>query len=247
LFDDKEKQVTRTHDVFYSNENPVAPPKDSFIKVANLIEIYLSDKKKGGGLKIVDMGCATGSFVNYLSLRFPTNNVIGYEYLQRLIDVGRKHFPTIELVQGSILDKSCMQENSVDVISVLGVISIFDEIESILQNLISWVKPGGKVFIHGMFNPLNVDVYVKYQLSENFRSSQYESGWNIISQKTISNLLLKNGASKIKFHPFELTLDLNRKLDDPLRSWTETLADGSRQIVNGTCLKQPQYILEFDV
>jgi hypothetical protein len=69
----------------------------------------------------------------------------------------------------------------------------------------------------------------------------------IPTQKTISNLLLKNGASKIKFHPFELTLDLNRKLDDPLRSWTETLADGSRQIVNGTCLKQPQYILEFDV
>lgn len=100
--------------------------------------------------------------------------------------------------------------------------------------------------MHGMFNPYDVDVFVKYKLSENFHSQEYESGWNIISQKTISNLLFDKGAKNVKFHDFNLSVDIDKNLTDPLRSWTEKMENGSRQIVNAICLKQPQFILEAD-
>ena len=44
-----------------------------------------------------------------------------------------------------------------------------------------------------------------------------------------------------------MPIDLKRNLNDPLRSWTEKLKSGKRQIINGLWIKQPQYILEVDV
>jgi len=168
------------------------------------------------------------------------------EFLKNLVKLGKERYPNIQIKQASILDKGSLEKSSVDVLTLLGVLSIFDDVEPIINNLFYWVKPGGKVFMHGMFNPYDVDVFVKYKLSENFHSQEYESGWNIISQKNISNLLFDKGAKNVKFHDFNLSVDIDKNLTDPLRSWTEKMENGSRQIVNGICLKQPQFILEAD-
>ena len=95
-----------------------------------------------------------------------------------------------------------------------------------------------------MFNPYEIDVFIKYRESKDYKINQFEPGWNVISQSTISKLLKKFGAKEIFFHEFKISVDLGKKLGDPVRSWTEKLASGERQIVNGICLKQPQYILE---
>jgi trans-aconitate methyltransferase len=240
----KNIKIVRTHDLFYTKIDPKAPPKDSFVKIANLINDYKNKILRN--ITIVDFGCASGAFVNYLSSRFPNDNIIGYEYLEILIKSAKENYPNIKIKQGSILDKDSLPKSSVDVLTVIGVISIFDDLQPIINNLSTWIKPGGKVFIHGMFNPLDVDVFIKYKLSENFHSEKQESGWNIVSQKTISNLLNNKAAKNIKFHKFEISLDLEKSFNDPMRSWTEKMADGTRQIVNGTCLKQPHFILEAD-
>ena len=240
----KDNKIVRTHDEFYSQIDPNAPPKDSFIQIANLIDKYKQKILKK--ITIVDFGCASGAFVNYLNSRFPNDNIVGYEYLEALVRSGIKNYPNLQIKQGSILDKNSLPKSSVDVITALGVISIFDDIEPVIQNIAYWSRPNGKVFIHGMFNPFDVDVFVKYKLSENYNSNEYECGWNIISQRTISSLLIKKGANNIKFHDFNISKDLFINPDDPLRSWTEKMEGGARQIVNGTCLKQPQFILEVD-
>ena len=98
-----------------------------------------------------------------------------------------------------------------------------------------------------MFNPVNVDVFVKYKLSENFQTQEYESGWNIIPQENIPNLLLVQRAKNIKFHKFNISVDLAQNSEDTFRSWTAKMGNGTRQIVNGKCLKQPQFILEADI
>ena len=72
-----------------------------------------------------------------------------------------------------------------------------------------------------MYNPDDVDVFIKYQFHINYGSPDYETGWNIVSQKTLSHILRECGAKNITYHPFHISIDLIRKDDDPLRSWTE--------------------------
>lgn len=74
----------------------------------------------------------------------------------------------------------------------------------------------------------------------------YQAGWNIISQKTITELLLKSGSEQVQFHEFRISVNLVQDLKDPLRSWSEKLKDGTRHIINTTCLKQPQCMLDSD-
>ncbi len=232
----------RTHDEFYLSVDPLAPPKDSFVQVGDLIGDWLKGNSKVAS--IVDIGCATGAFLNYLSNRVPEPKISGCEYLQPLIEAGRRNYPSIKITQASIFDRDKIEPSSVDVITILGVISIFDDIEPLVKNLAHWIRPGGMILIHGMFNPFDVDVFVKYRASEEHGVGPLQAGWNIISQKTISEMFLRSGARNLNFHEFRISLDLIQDAHDPLRSWTEKLEDGSRQIINATCLKQPQFILE---
>lgn len=232
----------RTHDEFYSDVDPAAPPKHSFVATAQLIKEFKGARDQQ--LSIADFGCATGAFVNYASSQFPDDKVIGLEYLASLVKVGREFYPHLEILQGSILNENSLERRSVDVITVMGVLSIFDDVEPIVSNIERWIKPGGKAMIHGMFNPHDVDVFVSYRLSSNFGKHERETGWNIISQATISALFRKYGAREIQFHEFKMPEDLFPVPDDPMRSWTEKMANNDRAIFNATCLRQPQFILE---
>ena len=62
----------------------------------------------------------------------------------------------------------------------------------------------------------------------------------------MKNTLQQHGGKNIKFYEFKINLDIEKKLSDPVRSWTEFLADGSRQIVNGLCIKQPHFFVECE-
>ena len=227
-------KIVRTHDNFYAKEL-IKEPKTSFVLVGNLIESL--DLKRGGG--VADIGCAVGAFPNYLKGRFKYINVTGFEYSKELVGKAISLFPGIKFIPADITnsDDWVPYLNSFDIVTVLGVLSIFDDIDDSLQNIKKILKKDGKVFIHGMFNPYPLDVFIKYREagSENM---DLESGWNIISQKTVVNKLHDIGFHSIKFHPFKLDINLPRQ-EDPVRSWTEMLIDGERQIVNGLCIKQP--------
>ena len=239
--------IQRTHDFFYLKNDKNQPPKECFIQISNLIENYLNSKiNKKDKIIIVDFGCATGEFPGYLQQRFPNCKIEGYEYLKELIDVASVNYPNVKFKQASVFDNKSIKNSSCDVITLCGVLSIFDDIEPIIKNLSFWIKPGGKIFLFGAFNNYEIDVFIKYRYSKDYSINKYESGWNIVSQKTISNLLYRYQAKNIKFHEFNLSIDLKKRNDDPVRSWTEKLGNGKKQIVNGLCIKQPTYIVEIN-
>ena len=238
-----DKITVRTHDSFYANEDLGAPPKDVFILIADLIDEFKSSA--GRDLSIADLGCAAGSFPGYLKTRFKLDTIRGYDLLEELIDLAKKNYPDVEFKQASVLDQDSLQENSCDVISSLGVLQIFDDAEPLIKNLIKWTKPNGRIYLHGLFNQHDVDVFIRYNKSEDYLTKNIETGWNIISQKTIAEILYRNGIKEFIFHDFNISVDLELNPLDPLRSWTEKYKNDERFITNGLCLIQPQYILEI--
>ena len=193
---------------------------------------------------VVDIGAAAGAFVNYLAERLKHWDVYGVELRTDLIR-SAKDFFGVHLLQGSVLDRNLLDDTSVDAITMLGVVGIFDDLQVIAENVSRWVKPGGLVLLHGLFNPFEIDVFVRYRESHREDPGDLETGWNIFSQRTVRNCFITCGASSVQFFPFTMSGDLPRTPRDPLRSWTEELANGDRQIVNGLWLKQPQYVVEI--
>ncbi len=222
--------MKRTHDNFYLNENNKII-KDSFVAVANVIS-----RKKF--TSIADVGCATGAFPNYLKNRFPNCEIEGIEYLDNLLNKASADFPEITFSKGNVLDKTSIKKKF-DVITMLGVLCIFDDYYSVLQNVLSWLKPNGRLILHNMINEYEIDVFVKYRSSNyKYSENELESGWNIISKKSLILFAEKNNAKLITCEDFSIGIDL-KKQKDVIRSWTEMNISGKRDIFNALHLRQP--------
>lgn len=241
----EDAKTQRTHDKFYLSEDRNAPIKDSFRMIADHIEREFAQDLRG--LHMADIGCAVGVFPNYISERFPDLKIVGCEYDNDLLAVAEISFPHIEFRQFDVTNPLSCVDDAFDIITLCGVLSIFDRGEEVIGNLLRWVRPGGKIFIFNMFNPNDLDVFIRYGHSDRLDRQLLESGWNIPSRATIKKFLNDQGYYDISFDPFEISLNLDRKPSDPVRSWTEQYMDGRRFITNGLCILQPNTLLTIRV
>ncbi len=226
--------MKRTADEFYLSENSLEI-KQSFVEVADEIDLE-------NFASIADIGCATGAFPYYLKVRFPTVEVIGIEYLDSLLSKAKKEFPQIEFNKGNVLDNTSVSRKF-DVITMLGVLCIFDDYKSVIENVLGWLNPGGRLILHNMVSEFDIDVIIKYKTSSlDSNLGSYESGWNVISEKSLSLVAGANNAEIVSSKPFHLQVDLQRK-DDVMRSWTEKNIHEKREIYNALHLRQPQRIV----
>ena len=119
-----------------------------------------------------------------------------------------------------------------------------------MNNLIKITKPGGKIFIQTLINDFPIDVNIKYSKSKNWlngRPTYQESGWNIISKKTITKFLKNNKEVKnFKIYDIKYTYNQNKDLKDPMRSWSVYL-NNQKKIMNGLNLLIPEKIIEISL
>ena len=234
-------QIVRTHDAFYLNENRYKEPKE----LHKLIIGAMADSV-GDGDVIADFGCAAGEFPFALRARFPDAVVEGYDLLPELIAKAKREVPGVDFFVGSITDPNLCALAHVDYALCTGVLQIFDAFEPIIDNLLRWTKPGGVVFLHGLFNNFPIDVNVKYSLSESYGSGVLEPGWNVVAKQTVSRWLESRAdVDAASFTDFSISIDLAPQ-SDPVRSWTMLDDRGQRHIVNGLGLIQPHSILRID-
>ena len=233
--------MKRTHDNFYINENN-KNIKQSFVEVAD--EVAFKPFKK-----LADVGCAAGVFPNYLKSRFPNAEISGVEYLDTLLNKARKDFPDVTFQQGDVMNIASITEKF-DVITMLGVLCIFDDYKMVLDNVLSWLNPKGRLIIHNMVSEFDVDVFVKYKPSSlESGLDELENGWNIISSKSLSEVAISNNAKVISSKPFALHATLDKQDNDVMRSWTEENSEREgegKDIFNALHIRQPLRIVTLE-
>ncbi len=235
------QQIVRTHDAFYIDEERYEKPKQMFTQIIDDIRKIPGHEKA----VIADFGCAAGEFVYALRKNFPDATIEGYDLLEELIAKAKQVIPQAQFFVGSITNPALCAAGHADFTLCTGVISIFDAFEPVIANLIKWTKPGGHVFLQGLFNNNPVDVNIKYNLSEDYGKGVLEAGWNVFSKRSVATWLDKHpDVAGFEWNDFQIEVDLPKQ-EDPVRSWTFADAGGKRVITNGLCLLQPHSILKI--
>ena len=147
--------------------------------------------KNNFSLKYGDIGCAAGSLPSYIKSKFDKFDVTGFEYSNDLLSIAKKTYPNVKFSKVDVTDPNSIKAKSLDIITMSGVLCIFDNSEKIISNLLKWIKPNGRILIFNMFNEYDLDVFIKYKHSYEAMEAGLESGWNIVSQKSISLFLEK--------------------------------------------------------
>jgi SAM-dependent methyltransferase len=225
----------------YLKESRYDRPKEIFKRLAALAGESGLLKT---GARVADIGCAAGEFLYFLSKTHPGAHYAGWDALPELVDKARRMVPEVEFSTGSVLDGALAPQASFDVLFLNGVMSLCDDFRPVLDNVLRWTRPGGRLYIFEIFNPHPLDVFLR------FRRAGDESGdgmghWNILSRQTVGAFLDEiAGRDSYRFIPFEMSFDLAADPDDAVRTWT-WLVDGRRLFTNGLSMLLNLEVLEI--
>ena len=216
----------------YLEEDRYKKPKELFKYFGDLIEKH----GIGENATLLDAGCATGELIYYLRARFQEiSGFSGIDISDAMIQQAASVLPDATFAVGSLTEPSDFTGRDYDIVTCSGVLSCFDEPEIPVINLLNSTRAGGGVYIYSPFNDDPIDVISRYRRAYD-TDSTWESGWNIFSRATMERLLAASGYDlRWEWHRFDMPFDLDKRPDDPMRTWTVRTERGDRQTVNGAC------------
>ena len=177
-------KIIRKADTLYLLENRYKQPKVIFKFLSKKIKKIHKNQEL---CNLADIGCAAGEFLYHLKKNLENVKLYGFDSQNLLLNKARKNVKNVNFIKKSILGNLNKYKDKYDVSTCVGVISIFDNFEIPIKNLIKITKPGGKIFLQALINDFPIDVNIKYSKSKNWLSGKpkyLESGWNIISRDT---------------------------------------------------------------
>lgn len=235
-------KVERTHDYLYLNEDYKERPKEYF----KFIEREISKDFNAESFKMIDIGCETGSFLFFLRNAYQNAELIGIDILPELLERVNTE-QGIKTVLGDISSPDTYSDKmgelqDCDFVTMLGVLSIFDDFRPIIQNALDFLKKNGFLYIFGIFNPENLDIIIRSKYSD--RECDWERGWNYFFIYSLKKYCNEIGCS-IEFLPFHIEIDIPKHNNDPLRSWTINISDDEKMILNGLQLVHNFYLAKI--
>ena len=229
-------RIKRLHDDFYKNEKRLSNPKQSFIELFKILKVKPNDS-------ILDVGIGNGELLYNLKKKYRNNKLSGFELLPSLIKAAKKNLPKSVNIHKVDITKKINTHEKFDVITMSGVIGIFDDYKKPLRNLLKILKPNGRLFIFAHVNKYNIDVFLKYR-TRSKNDNILQSGWNIHSIKGLEEFFKTHG-KKTKIFKFKPKKSFKGKSNDPVRSWTFKNKKNENLITNGLAILQEQYWLKF--
>jgi SAM-dependent methyltransferase len=215
-------------DPIYMTEVRRQEPKAMFVYAADL----LASCNRPPHQRLLDIGCAMGDFMYYLKSRFPDWEYHGLDVSPRMVEAAAAADPGLRYHCGSVENRSSVEAGAYDVITIFGVLNCLDCPNQALENLFSWIRPGGVILLMDSINSEPIDVIMRHRRAE-AADADWEVGWNIWSMETLRRLIHKDGRVKrCEFKEFVLPFDLP-KGSDVMRTWTMRTEVKERQLVNG--------------
>jgi trans-aconitate methyltransferase len=223
----------------YIGEGWSAEPKQSFVDLAR----HLVDERGEVAGELLDIGCATGELIGYLGARFPALRCTGVDLFDALLAQGRKNLPGVTFEKASALALPASLAGRFDVVTAVGVASVFDEheIQVFWRNLFDAAKPGGTIAVLSPLNEFGVDTVTRHRKRRGGVPLAWETGWNVYAIDTITEIVQALGAG-LRIERFRFAGTLERR-DDPVRTWTLATERDPKQLTNGLKLLVDHYFM----
>jgi SAM-dependent methyltransferase len=190
----------------------------------------------GQRLSVLDIGCSTGNLLMHLKGAFGgTIDLSGGDLAQSSLDMCRAN-PELEDVKIDVMDIFNLPARCADVIVVNAVLYMFDEEEfkRAWSSLSNASRSGGSVVVYDFAHPFAQDI----EIIE--RTDSHPDGLRLCfrPQSKIQAVVEGAGMRSIEFRPFTLPIDLERRRDDEIITYTVKDEGGRRMAFRGT-LFQP--------
>ena len=215
------------------------PPKFHEIE---LLKIITSCKLKK--LKLLDIGCASGSFLSLIASKYPESEYYGFDISPELIKLAKLKLKNydVKLTVNDALNFKPDQE--FDIIVASGVLSIFEDLSPI-KIWTNWLKEKGFLFIFGRFNSQPIDTIIRFRnhFNKRIEENNWQGGLTSFSLKYTTDYINKLGFN-CEFIPFKYPETLEKSID-PIRTFTVDTLDNRRLILNGANILAEQYFLKI--
>ena len=214
------------------------PPKFHEIELLKLIKKNQIDDYT----KVLDIGCASGSFLSLISKEFPKLSYSGFDISEKLISDARDNLSTIDVNLRVSDALSFTPEHKYDLIIASGVLSIFEDL-SPLKLWSSWLAERGNLYIFGRFNTKDIDTIIRFRnhYQGKVENTPWEGGLTAFSLKYVKEYLASIGL-KSKFIRFNFPEKLSIS-DNPIRTYTVDTIDDQKLIINGANTIAEHYFL----
>lgn len=232
------KATYRNHQ-HYIDEGWSNEPKETFKSLLYILKEHISVNS----VSVLDVGCAAGELLGFLSTEFKNCELVGVDVTQSLLDVGSRLLPDAQFTLASALELPETFSEKFDLVTSIGCMSIFNEVEikTYWDNLYRVAKPGGLVVVLSPLNEFGVDAMIRHRKRSNGSLGSWETGWNIFSMETIEELVMDLGA-KLELKRFQIPFNIPKR-DDPIRTWTMQTQYRDLQLTNGLKIMIDHYFM----
>ena len=194
--------------------------------------------------KIIDLGCANGEFLNYISKSInKENKLYGVDISNEFIKTAKSH------LEGSIMleTKDLFKVNGrYDVIFCMCTAQIFPKIEKFLSKVIKLMAKNSIAVIQGRFNKADCDVIIKFRDRSVVNKNIWRCDFNVHSEKTINEFLKKYRKSiKWKFKYSYIDRKIKRKKNNPdVYTYTFKDSENNYRVTSGLkILYDPEFLI----